>query len=877
MIYHSAQIQDVITNFEVDPEKGLPTGVADQRFAEHGKNLLIKTKKTSILSNITSQLKNPVNIILVISAVITFIVNLIYVKENWYSSILIFLMLIINVAISVFYHKQSERTAQSLESMNIPKVKVLRDGIIKTINSAYIVPGDILILETGDYIAADARIIDSVDFRCNEAFVTGEELTAEKDQNAILEDITPVSQRTNMVFSGSNVITGHAKAVVTEIGMNTEIGKAVTLLESYNSVNPKLKEKLSSIGKIASAILVIFCIIAFFANLIINFKNGEPFALTLANSLLNSVALLVSVLPEGLPVMAAVATGISIKALLDNGMITKDFAVFDSLPEISVICSDKTGTLTQDKMLVEEIFNSKEIINADSAYQDSSAVTILRLASLCTSQSKADVDSPMYNDATELAIIHAYEQSVIPEERDIYNNYPLLCKLPFDFERKITITINMIDGIPYAIAKGAPDYLISACSCEKDETLTKTVDNFAASGMRVIAVAYKMLSEIPSNPEYADLEQNMTFVGLIALSDPPQEDSISLVEECAKGSIRTIMITGDHINTARAVARRLGILNDDSQAISGEALSEMNDEELKDNIHKYSVFARLLPDQKYRIVCALKARGMTVAITGDSVNDAQALSVADVGIAMGNRGTDVARGAADIIMNNNRFSTIITAINTARGLFCAMRKAIVYLLSSNIGELLSILICIFAFKIFPVTALQFLIINLITDTFPVMSILSDGVYEYKPMHAYTSSDKALFTVKSTISISIQTVMTAVAAIITYGLFAGMGQAFASTMFFTVLVYSQLINMISAKFEAPFFKNKHFRDIPISIILGVLVLIVLLLVLTPMGAPFGFVKLSIVDFFKAMLLSSMVFATGELTKLGFLLYKKMSSK
>lgn len=877
MIYHSAQTDEVISHFEVDPEKGLPTGVADQRFAEHGGNLLTKAEKTSTASNIIAQLKNPVNLLLVTCAIIAFVVNLIYTRDNWYSFLLIILMLSINVAVTLFHQKRSERTAESLESMNIPRVKVLRDGIIKIIDSTYIVPGDILVLETGDYIAADARLIESVDFRCNEAFVTGEEITAEKNHNAILEDITPVKDRANMVFSGSNVITGHARAVVTETGMNTEVGKAVTLLETYNSVNIKLKEKLTTIGKVSSIILVIFAIVAFFANELINFRSGEPFIVTLSQSVLNAVALLVSVLPEGLPVMASVAMGVSIKTLLHKGMITKDFAVFDVLPEVSVICSDKTGTLTQEKMVVEKIWNGKDVIDADMAFEDEQSVSVLRLASLCTSQSKADIDSPMYNDATELAIIHAFKQSVVPDERDIYNNYPLLTKLPFDSERKITVTVNMINGVPYAITKGAPDHLLAACGCDKDEVFVKTVNNFAESGMRVIAVAYRQLSEIPSNPDYSDFESDMTFAGLIALSDPPQDDSISLIEECDKGGIRTVMITGDHITTARAVAKRLGILKDGTEVISGEQLSEMSDEELTADIHKYSVFARLLPDQKCRIVSALKARGMTVAITGDSVSDAQALKIADVGIAMGNRSTDVARGAADIIMNNNSFATIITAINTARGLFCALRKSLVYLLSSNIGELLSILICLFCFGAFPITALQFLIINLITDTFPALSILSDGIYENKPFGAFSRSDKALFTPRSAITTAVQAVMTAVAAIIVYGISIGSGAKFASTMMFTVLVSAQLLNMASAKFEGLFFKYRHFRDIPLTVTLGVLSLIALFFVLTPMGAPFGFAELTFIDFAKALLISSSVFVTGELTKIGFALYEKFKSK
>ncbi|MBR2043785.1 MAG: cation-transporting P-type ATPase [Clostridia bacterium] len=874
MIYHSADVEEVISHFEVDPNKGLPTGVADQRFAEHGGNILTKAEKTPLITQIMLQLKNPVNLFLINCAVISLVINLVYMKDKFYSPLLIILILAINLAVSIIHQKQSERTAESLESMNIPKVKVLRDGIVKTVGSTYVVPGDILVLETGDFVCADARLIEAFDFRCNEAFVTGEEITAEKDHNAIHEDITPVEGRSNMVFTGSNVITGRAKAVVTETGMNTEMGKAVTLLKTYNAVDSKLKDKLNSIGKVSGIVLIFFCIIAFTANLLINFRSGGHFAVTLADSLLNSVALLVSVLPEGLPVMAAVAMGVSIKTLLHKGMITKDFAVFNLLPEVNVICSDKTGILTKDKMIAEKIFNRTEVIDANNAFSDSNSINILRLAALCTSQSKEDVDSPMYGDATELAIISAFNQSVSQDERDIYNNYPLLTKLPFDFERKITVTVNMINGIPVAIAKGAPDNLLKASGAEDNELYIKTVNELAAGGMRVIAVAYKELSEIPSNLDYSYIESDMNFAGLIALSDPPQDDSISFIEECDAGNIKTVMITGDHVTTARAVARRLGILKDGSLVISGEELAEMSDEELEENILKYSVFARLLPDQKLRIVTALKKRGMTVAITGDSVNDAQALSKADVGFAPHDKGTDVARGAADIIMNKSSLSTIVEAISTSRSLFCALRKSIVYLLSSNLGELFSILICIFAFGRFPINALQFLIINLVTDTFPALSILSDGVYEHKAIKSFVASDKALFTPRSALVTAVQCIMTTAAAIIGYSITVNAGENTASTVMFTVLIFSQLLNMISVKFEALFFKGRHFRSLGNSLVLAMLTIIVIFLVLTPMGVPFGLAALSFAEFMKATLLSLTVFATGELTKVGFMLYDKL---
>ena len=874
MIYHSAETEEVCLHFEVNASKGLPTGVVDQRYDENNENILKRTQKTPLSKCITEQIKNPVNILLIISAFISFIVNLAYKESVWFAPLLIVLMLAINIAVTIFFLKESEKSADRLASMNIPKVKVLRDGIVKNIDSRFVVRGDILILETGDYISADARLIEAVDFRCDEEYITGEETTYIKDASLILSEITPIKQRANMVFSGSNVLTGHAKAIVTEIGMDTEIGKAVTLLESYNSVNTKLKDKLNSIGKVSSIILIILCIVAFFTNVIINFRSQQEFAITLANSLINSVALLVSVLPEGLPLIAASALGISVNALYKNGMITKNYSVFDVLPDVSVVCSDKTGTLTKDTMKAEKIFNGQEIFDVADAFNDSNSVSILRLASLCTSQSKDDVDNVMYNDATELAIIDAYKQSVTLEERDIHNNYPLLCKLPFDSERKITVTVNMINGTPVAIVKGAPDYLISVCNLGENKTILSAVEDFALDGMRVIAVAYKPLNEIPSNPEISDFEDGMIFAGLIALSDPPQDESISLVRDCKKGGIKTVMITGDHIVTARAIAKKMGILSDDIQAISGDEIAEMTDEELAKNINKYTVFARLLPNQKYRIVSAYKANGHTVAITGDSVNDAQALNIADVGIAMGNRGTDVARGAADIIMNENRFSAITTAISISRSLISTIRKALVYLISSNIGELLSVLICLFAFKTFPIAASAFLLLNFITDAFPALSILSDGIYERKPFEKLNESDKHLFKAEAVIKIAVQATVTALTAVLTYGIFIKYGEQIAATTMFTVLVSSQFLNMVSAKFESFFFKNKHFKNIPLSVVLFILAWITIIAVTTPFGASFGMTVLTFDQLFKAILLSSIVFASGELTKLGFWIYNKL---
>ena len=874
MIYHSSKAEDVVSFLQVDENKGLPTGVADQRIEEFGKNIISSNKKVSLKEIVVSQFKNHINIFLFICAVLSLVINLTYHRHNWYSPILIFLILCINIGVTVLYKKRNSDIGDSLKTMNSPKVKVLRDSIIKTIDASLIVPGDILVLETGDYIVADARLISTSDFRCNEAFVTGEDITAEKNAALVFDDITPIQQRANMVYSGSSVITGHARAVVTETGMNTEVGKTVTLFETYNTTDTALMDKLTAFGKILSGVIGVLCFIVFLISILLNLKSDERFAVVLIDSLINSVVLLVSVLPDGLPVMTSAAMGYAIERLVKKGLIIKDMSVFDVLPEVSVICSDKTGTLTQDNMKAESIFNGKEIIDADTAYTDNAAVMILRLAALCTSQSKDDTDSPMYNDATELAIIDSYKKNSPSDQKDIYNHYPCLSKIPFDAERKITLTVNMIDGVPYAIAKGAPDYLLSVCSAN---SVVKTVSEFAEKGMRVIAVAFRQLSEIPTNLDYSIIDDGMNFAGLIALSDAPQKESISLVEECDKGGIRTVMITGDHAATASAVARRLGILKDGTEILSGDELNEMTDEQLEASINSYSVFARLLPDQKLRIVQALKNKGHTVSITGDSVNDAKALSFADVGIAMGTKGTDVARGAADIIMNDNRFASIIGAINTARGMFCSVRKALTYILSSNLGELLAVLLCLLIHGSFPIAAAPLLLVNLITDIFPVMSILSDGISEHKPMHTFCFEDKAPFTTRSKITLAIQALIVAAVSVISYSIGKPLGEGYASTMMFTVLIFAQLLSMITTKFENFFYKYKHFKNLFVSAVIGFFAVFTLVTVLTPLSNAFSLTAISFGSFITALLLSSVAFVSGELIKFGYALYERLDKK
>lgn len=875
MIWHSTQSENVINYFGVDKTKGLPTGVADARLDEYGQNIVSITKKTPLKDTILKQLNNYSTMLVIVFSIISFLVYIAYDNSKWYFPLLSLLVLIFYVAMNIFCIKRCERVINATRHKATPKATVLRDGIIKKIDATLLVPGDILVLEQGDYIAADARLFESNELRCDEKFVTGEIVSTEKNANIVLDDIVDIKNRLNMVYSGSSVISGSGYAIVTETGMNSEIGKEVNVLKEFDSVNIHIKEQFSLIGKFAGIVLLFCCLIVFIINLGINFHSEGTFAVMLSEAFLNSAALLISVLPEGLPIVAGISVSLSVISLMKDGIIVKNLEVYNKLPDISVICADKTGILTKNNMSVVDVYNGFANIESDKIVSDTAACSLLKLASLCTNQSHEDRDSVMYNDPTELAIIDCCMSNTGEVLDDFYSKYPRVCKIPFDNERKIMTSVNIIEGKPVAIVKGAADYVLSLCVNADKETVEKQINEYTASAYRVIAIAYKPLSEIPSNPTSAELECDLQFVGLIALEDILQNDIVWHIEDCRLNGIRTVMFTGDHTDTAKATARRLGILKDDNLILTGAELENMSDEDLLTNISKYSVFVRISPSDKERIVNALSLSGEFVAVTGDGVNDAPSLKNADVGLAMGTSGTDVARGAADIILNNNSFDSIIKSISASRKLLNALRRTAVYLFGCNIGEFLTIIIALISFKTFPIIALQLLFVNLLTDSFPVFSIISDSI---KNPH-YLSTNKngsKLFNSKAVITVAIQSITIALVSIIACAIGKNDVENFSQTTTFVVLVFAQLFNMITAKNEDFFFRGKHFIKSSANIALAITPILVVLIALTPLCQIIGLTAISFGTFIKCIILSSIVLVTGEITKLGIKIYKRMAA-
>lgn len=856
MIWHSASAEEVLKHYNVDDKKGLTNSECEEKLETFGQNVISKIEKPSFLSRFLGQLKNKMVIVLIITAIISFVVSLVYNEVNTASALLIIAIVILNALISAYHIYNCDNTLDDIKQMTNPSVTVLRDGIQKTVNAAFLVHGDIIILEEGDYIPADARIIEANEFRCNELSLTGVEIPVEKDSDVILEDITPIENRKNMVFTGCSVAHGTAKAVVTATGLDTEIGKSSAILQQTGEDKLPLQEQLDVIGKIANMAILVVCAAVFFISLIQNF-SADNFASMTMKMLVNAIALAVAAIPEGLPTIAAIVIALGIQRILKDDIVIKDVSAVELLGKTDILCCDKTGILTRNKMAVTKIFDGKKLCDLENEAPDETVSMVLRLATAC---------STLNNDSTEYAIEKACLTYNSMSATDINNVFPHVAEVPFDSERKTMSIITLINKRPFAIVKGAAESVIPSCvNCNTEEVL-KINDTLADDGLRIVAIAMRPLDEIPANPTAEEIEKELTFVGLLALDDPPREGVIEDIEACHSAGITTVMITGDNLITAKTVARRIGILRNGTLAITGAELAKMSDEELAESIEKYSVFARVTPGDKLRIVKAWQAKKKTVTITGDNLEDAESLALADVGCALGRYGADVAKGNADIIISNNRFHSVLKAIRESRGLFSNIRKSVFYLFSCNIAEIITVLFGWLMFRNMPVAAVQLLWINLLTDCAPAISLSLENA-EKDVMSRHNSGVSKIFDIKSAVSIGIQSIFMAVITLIAYSLGNDFGDtATASTMAFAVLGMSQIFHCFNCKFEGTLLGKKLFSNKFMNLSVVITLFILIFLLFTPAGFVFGLNVLTFSQFMICLLLSISVIPVIELVKI-----------
>ena len=856
MIWHSTASEEILRELEVDDKKGLPNGVADMRLKEYGRNVIARVEKPTYFKRFLSQLKSKTVIALIVIALISFAVSLMYNEADFFSPLLIIAIVLINAAVSAYHLHNCDNALDSMKSITNPSATVLREGIVHSVDSSLLVPGDIILLEAGDFISADARIIDSNEFRCNESMLTGDEIPVEKSGDGVYEDITAVENRSNMVFSGTSVVHGTAKAVVVATGLSTEIGRTSAILQQTGEKSLPLEGELDGIAKIANIIILIICLIVFVIGMALNFNSGN-FASTTIKMLMNAAALAVAAIPEGLPAIATIVIAIGIKRIVEDKIIIKDSDALEWLGKTNIICADKTGVLTRNKMQLAKIFDGDTLTDVENEPINEKTALVLKLAAAC---------STLNNDSTEDAIKKACLAYNSMSEKDIESFFPKLAVIPFDSERKTMTVITMINEKPFAIIKGAPEIVVPNCVGCNSDVILKLNDELANEAFRIVAIAMRPLDNIPANPNPADIEHSLTFVGLLGLYDPPRDNVIGDIRTCEQAGIKTVMITGDNLITASSIARRIGILKDGDKAVTGEELSEMSDEELAASVSDYSVYARVSPSDKLRIVRALKQAGNVVTITGDSVQDADALAAADVGCAIGKFGADVAKGSADIVISNNRFESIVCAVKESRGLFDNIKKSVYYLLSCNFAELIVILFGMIIFGVAPLAAVPLLWINLLTDCAPAVSLSMERA-EHSAMKRkpYTTLGK-IFDLGAVASIAIESIFIAVMTLIAYNSGEKDSGAAAMTMAFAVLGMSQIFHCFNSKLEGTLISKQLFSNGFLNFSAVITLFIIIFLVLTPAGYVFGMTTLTFGQFMLSLLFSFLIIPLSETIKL-----------
>ena len=708
--------QEVEQELKTDYQKGLSNSQVQENIKKYGLNELQEKKKDSLLKKFLEQFKDFSIIVLIIAAIVSGVVGVAQ-GEGFTDTIIILIVVILNAVIGVAQESKAEKSLEALKKLSSHASKVIRNGKEQVIPARELVPGDLVIIETGDYIAADLRIIEAVNLKSQEASLTGESVPVEKITEKIDGNEIGIGDRKNMLFSSSLITYGRGKAIVVNTGMNTEVGKIAGMLDNAEKQETPLQQKLNDLGKTLGIACLAICAVIF----VIGLLQGKE----IIDMFMTAVSLAVAVIPEGLVAVSTIVLAIGVQKMVKKHAIVKKLPAVETLGSSSVICSDKTGTLTQNKMkvVVVKSLNRKLIIE---------------LATLCTDceifvEKEKQIVS---GEPTEKAIVEeSINMGALKNELEML--MPRINEVPFDSNRKMMTTIHKIGNKYRIITKGAPDVLLKRCTKEildannlnniRVQTLqTSRIQNdnrqMAQKALRVIAVAYKDVDSLPNKIDSENIENNLTFLGLIGMIDPPREGVKEAVKTCQNAGIKTVMITGDHLETAKAISKNLGILGLNDRAITGQELDKMTQGQLEKNIKEYSVFARVTPEHKVRIVKAWQKNGAVVAMTGDGVNDSPALKNADIGIAMGKNGTDVAKNAADIILTDDNFVTIVEAVKQGRNIYDNIKKAIHFLIATNIGEIVTIFMGLVLGLKSPLLAIQLLWINLVTDSLPAIAL-----------------------------------------------------------------------------------------------------------------------------------------------------------
>ncbi len=764
-------VQEVEKELGTSADKGLNQNQVEESAKKYGLNELQEKKKDSLLKKFIEQFKDFSIIVLIIAAIVSGIVGVVK-GEGITDTIIILIVVFLNAIIGIIQESKAEKSLEALKKLSSHAAKVIRNGKEQVIPARELVPGDLVVIETGDYVAADLRIIEAINLKSQESSLTGESVPVEKTTEKIDGQEIGLGDRKNMLFSSSLITYGRGKAIVVDTGMNTEVGKIAGMLDQAEKQETPLQKRLNSLGKTLGIACLAICAAIFAIGLI----QGKP----IIDMFMTAVSLAVAVIPEGLVAVSTIVLAIGVQKMVKKNAIVKKLPAVETLGSSTVICSDKTGTLTQNKMTVERVFCDDELQDIKNINKTEDFKKLVYNCMLCN-DSRVLENGEIGGDPTETALVDmAFKQKYTQE---IFKENPRVEEVPFDSERKLMTTVNKNNGKYIVYTKGGVDELLKCCNSflYKGQVRTnletyvgwvrENNEKMAREALRVLAFAYKELDHMPSKEEMKTIESNLTFVGMVGMIDPPREEAKKAVEKCKKAGIKTVMITGDHKVTAIAIAKKLGILKDESEALTGIELDKISDEQLTKDIRKYSVYARVSPEHKVRIVKAWQANGEVVAMTGDGVNDSPALKTSDIGCAMGKVGTEVAKEAADVILTDDNFATIVSAVEEGRRIYDNILKVIQFLISCNVGEVVVLLLAtLFApqigqwFGITDVTMIQVLLpihilwINLVTDSFPALALAFDpankDIMDRKPI----KKGEGIFTKGRTFRIIYQGIM-----------------------------------------------------------------------------------------------------------------------
>ena len=862
--WFNKSVKETYEALETNIDKGLSKEQVEEKRKKYGFNELKAKKKKSLFVKFLEEFKDFMIIILIIAAIISGIVGVIE-GEGITDTIIILIVVVVNAIIGVAQENKAEKSLEALQKLSSHASKVIRDGNLVVIPARELVPGDIVVLETGDYIAADLRLVEAINLKVQESSLTGESVPVEKVTEAMNEEKVGIGDRINQVFSSGLVTYGRGKGIVVETGMNTEVGKIAGIINDTIETETPLQVKLNKLGKTLGLVAIVICIIIFIVGISIGKDAMEMF--------MTAVSLAVAAIPEGLAAVSTIVLAIGVQRMVKKNAIVKKLPAVETLGSATVICSDKTGTLTQNKMTVKKVFYDNILQNIENAKVNNNNEELKNLVyiSMLCNDTKIAADNTLAGDPTETALIDmGFELDFEPS---ILEQFPRVEEIPFDSDRKLMTTVHKMGDKYIVYTKGGVDELLKRCIAyningeikndleEYKKTIEINNEAMAKDALRVLAMAYKELDHKPSKEEVETLESNLIYIGMVGMIDPPRLEAKEAVKKCKTAGIKTVMITGDHKITATAIAKELGILEKETEAITGAELEEMSQEDLEKNIRNYSVYARVSPEHKVRIVKAWQKQGEIVAMTGDGVNDAPSLKTADIGCSMGIVGTDVAKEAADVILTDDNFATVVSAVEEGRRIYDNILKAIQFLLSSNVGEIVVLFIAILITPwissyfgidvnlIVPLLPIHILWINLVTDSLPALALAVDpaekDIMERKPI----KQKKGIFTKGMTWRIVYQGVMIGLLTLTAFliglatpdsdlPIIEGLTTEevrveVGQTMAFVTLALSELVHVFNIRNnKKSVFKTKVFNNKTLLLAIGVSAALMLVILFIP---------------------------------------------